>query len=138
MLWSANLRRKGFPIVRHVNAVEALGIGRLEQVSYSTVAGNGGTLDAELLLIHEGVVPSMHFTQSMGCRHRWNDKQKCFEPELDLWGESSGGRVAFVGYMSQGTELESEVLRLHARVASLRRLGLQLPMAPSLRRMPTN
>lgn len=89
LLWSANLSRKGFPIVRHVNAVEALGIGRLEQISYSTVAGNAGTLDAELLLIHEGVVPSMHFTQSMGCRHRWNDEQKCFEPELDLWGESS-------------------------------------------------
>jgi thioredoxin reductase len=96
-LWSANLRRRDFPIIRDVIAIEAKGIGQLEQISYQTSGGKAGTVSAELLLAHEGVIPSMHFTQAMGCHHRWNDQQLCFEPELDAWGETSVNGIFVAG-----------------------------------------
>ncbi|MEX4005311.1 FAD-dependent oxidoreductase [Paraburkholderia sp. EG285A] len=89
LLWSARLRGKSFPIVRNVNGLRVFGIGRLEQIAYRTESGLEGEVAANVLLVHEGVVPSIHFTQAMGCSHRWNDAQLCFEPEVDTWGKSS-------------------------------------------------
>ncbi|AWV05621.1 FAD/NAD(P)-binding oxidoreductase (plasmid) [Burkholderia sp. JP2-270] len=89
LLWSAKLRGKSFPIVRRVNSLQAFGIDRLEQIVYRTESGQSGDIAADMLLVHEGVVPSIHFTQAMGCSHRWNERQLCFEPELNTWGGAS-------------------------------------------------
>jgi hypothetical protein len=66
-------------------------------VRYATADGASATVDARVLLIHEGVVPTIHPTLSLGCKHRWNADQDSFAPELDIWGETSQADVFVAG-----------------------------------------
>src|SRR5690606_7401646 len=55
------------------------------------------TRPAKLLLVHEGVIPSIHMTLALGCTHAWSEDQLCFAPHLDAWGESSVDSVFVAG-----------------------------------------
>ncbi len=70
--WSLALRRAGFPIVRHVAELRAEGAGRLEQLVYRTQDGRETRVPAEVLLVHEGVVPSIHAPLALGCDVGWD------------------------------------------------------------------
>jgi NADPH-dependent 2,4-dienoyl-CoA reductase/sulfur reductase-like enzyme len=94
--WIAALRRR-VPYVRHVTEIEAIGGEALERLRYITGDGKAKTVEARLLLVHEGVVPTIHPTLALGCQHRWNADQDSFAPELDLWGETSVGDVFVAG-----------------------------------------
>ncbi len=95
--WSLALRRGGFPIIRHVTELHAEGEGRLERLHYRTEQGRSGTVEARVLLVHEGVVPSIHPPLALGCEMSWHPGQKCLVPRLDGWGESSQSNVFVVG-----------------------------------------
>ena len=94
--WIAALRRR-VPYVRHVTEIEAIGGEGLERLRYITADGKAKTVEARLLLVHEGVVPTIHPTLALGCQHRWNADQDSFAPELDIWGETSVGDVFVAG-----------------------------------------
>jgi NADPH-dependent 2,4-dienoyl-CoA reductase/sulfur reductase-like enzyme len=87
--WSYALRRGGFPIVRGVTQLRAHGGDRIESIEYRTAQGKTAVVPARLLLVHEGVVPSIHFTQALECKHTWLDAQACLAPVLDDWGQTS-------------------------------------------------
>ena len=78
---------KGFALLREVRArvpvhkvsrVEAVGDDRLREVVF-----DGGRLAADLLLLHQGVVPNVNMAIAAGVGHAWNDRQLCFQPILD-------------------------------------------------------
>lgn len=87
--WMRELRRAGFPIVRGVTQLRGEGGERLEHVVYRTADGRSQRVAVDLLLIHEGVVPSIHMTQALGCAHEWRAHQRCFAPTVDEWGQTS-------------------------------------------------
>src|SRR5262245_53956708 len=58
--WSRALKRAGIPIVRHVRDLRAEGDGRLKRLRYRTGDGREGEAAAEVLLVHEGLVPNVH------------------------------------------------------------------------------
>jgi NADPH-dependent 2,4-dienoyl-CoA reductase/sulfur reductase-like enzyme len=95
--WSLALKRAGFPIIRHVTELRAEGNGRLECLRYSTADGREGEVAAEVLLVHEGVVPNIHAPLALGCAVRWDGGQHCQVPVLDPWGETSQANVFVVG-----------------------------------------
>jgi NADPH-dependent 2,4-dienoyl-CoA reductase/sulfur reductase-like enzyme len=39
------------------------------------------------VLLHQGVVPNIQFSQSLRARHHWDADQLCFSPVVDAWGE---------------------------------------------------
>lgn len=84
--WIATLRRQ-VPFVRHVSEIEAFGRHELESIRYTTADGNVGTTEARLLLVHEGLVPTIHPTLALGCRHVWNHGQDSFGPGVDEWAK---------------------------------------------------
>jgi NADPH-dependent 2,4-dienoyl-CoA reductase/sulfur reductase-like enzyme len=88
--------RSSTTIVRHVDAIEALGAERLERVAY-TVDGNRVEIAADLLLLHQGVVPSINLSCAIGCAHHWDDAQLAFVPTVDPWGASSVAGVTIAG-----------------------------------------
>jgi NADPH-dependent 2,4-dienoyl-CoA reductase/sulfur reductase-like enzyme len=94
--WIAALRRR-IPYFRHVTEIEAIGGEALERLRYITADGKATTVEARLLLVHEGVVPTIHPTLALGCQHRWNVDQDSFAPELDIWGETSVAGVFVAG-----------------------------------------
>jgi len=77
--------RRHVRVIGNVTALAASGPGRLESVQYDA-AGGPHALPADLLLLHQGVVPDINLGSAMGCAHRWNDAQACFEPVVDAWG----------------------------------------------------
>lgn len=95
--WSLALRRAGFPIVRHVAELRAEGDGCLQRLRYRTADGREGEAAAEVLLVHEGVVPNIHAPLAFGCAVRWDAGQHCQVPVLDAWGETSQANIFVAG-----------------------------------------
>jgi NADPH-dependent 2,4-dienoyl-CoA reductase/sulfur reductase-like enzyme len=87
--WLRRLRAAGIEIMRHVRLLEAQGGDALQAVRYATVSGEERTMPAALLLVHEGVIPSLHMPLALGCSYRWREEQRCFAPIVDPWGETS-------------------------------------------------
>jgi NADPH-dependent 2,4-dienoyl-CoA reductase/sulfur reductase-like enzyme len=88
LVWMAKLRRSGTRVIRHVAEIQALGSERIEKIRYRA-HGLPVTSEANTLLVHEGVVPSIHVPLSLDCKMEWNTRQDAYVPALDLWGESS-------------------------------------------------
>ena len=78
---------KGLALLREVKAkvpvlrtasVAAVGEGKLAEVLH-----DGGRIAADLLLLHQGVVPNVNLANAAGAAHEWNERQLCFQPVLD-------------------------------------------------------
>ena len=52
-----------------------------------TVAGKSQRIATDCVLLHQGVVPNIQFSQSLRARHQWDENQLCFRPDTDAWGE---------------------------------------------------
>ncbi len=93
--WVSRLR--GIPVVRGVRDIEAVGESKLEAVRYRTENDIDGAVTTGILLVHEGVIPDIHLSLALDCRHDWNEVQQCFVPTLDEWGQTSMGGVFVAG-----------------------------------------
>jgi thioredoxin reductase/bacterioferritin-associated ferredoxin len=88
--------RRHVRVVRDVTAIAARGPERVETVELETPRGIQ-ILQADLLVLHQGLVPETNFGGTLGCAYRWNDAQACFEPIVDTWGRSTIPGVFFAG-----------------------------------------
>ena len=88
--------RAKVPVVTGVSELEAAGDGRLATVAY-VAGGRRETIPAELLLLHQGVVPNVNLAMAAGIEHRWDDLQLCWSPVLDRDGGTSIDGIAIAG-----------------------------------------
>jgi NADPH-dependent 2,4-dienoyl-CoA reductase/sulfur reductase-like enzyme len=88
--------RAKVPVVTGVSELAAAGDGQLATVTY-TAGGRRETIAAELLLLHQGVVPNINLAMAAGIEHRWDDLQLCWSPVLDRDGSSSVEGIAVAG-----------------------------------------
>jgi NADPH-dependent 2,4-dienoyl-CoA reductase/sulfur reductase-like enzyme len=89
--------RKGLELMRslrsaripHYTAAEQLAVEGDEAATALTftVAGKAQRIDSRCVLLHQGVVPNIQFSQSLRARHHWDADQLCFSPVVDAWGE---------------------------------------------------
>lgn len=150
--WTRELQRAGFPIVRGVTQLRGEGEARLDHLCFRTADGQSQRVALDSLLIHEGIVPSIHVTQALGCEHEWRDDQRCLAPKLDEWGQTSKpgifsagdgagiggaraactrGKLAALGIAMRAGKLNADAARRLA--APLRRqLAAQLSIRPLL------
>lgn len=91
VLRSANIR-----IVRNVEEVEACGEIRLTHMRWR-VGSRWQASEVQGLLLHEGVIPSTHITQSIDCTHTWDASQQCLRPVVDAYGATSVETVFVAG-----------------------------------------
>ncbi|MFM0289434.1 FAD-dependent oxidoreductase [Paraburkholderia megapolitana] len=82
-----------------------------------SVRGVPQRIEANLILLHQGVVPNTQFTLSLRAAHRWDAAQLCFRPETDAWGEldipgifvaGDGGGIGG----AQAAKIQGEVIAL--------------------------
>lgn len=92
----SRIKRAGFPHVTEVEAVEAIGDGRIEGVRWQ-VAGKWHEAPAGGLLLHEGVVPSVQMTLAIGCAHEWDPVQHCFRPTVSEFGRTDIEAILVAG-----------------------------------------
>ena len=88
--------RAKVPVVRGVSELAAVGDGQLATVSY-VAGGRRETMPADLLLLHQGVVPNVNLAMAAGIEHRWDEGQLCWSPKLDQNGSSSIDGIAIAG-----------------------------------------
>ncbi|HEY0183240.1 MAG TPA: NAD(P)/FAD-dependent oxidoreductase [Rhodopila sp.] len=55
------------------------------------------TEPADLLLLHDGVIPSVQITRALGCAHTWSDTQRCWQPVVDASGRTSVPGIMVAG-----------------------------------------
>jgi len=96
---------KGLKLLREVRAkVRVIRVDRLEAVGddklREVVFGKGDNerrMPADLLLLHQGVVPNVNLALAAGVAHAWNERQLCFEPVLDEDFNSSVPGISVAG-----------------------------------------
>jgi len=93
--WRLALRRAGIPWIR-ASRLRAEGDGRLERIRF-VAAGEEHVRPAQILLLHDGVVPSVQMTRALGCAHCWDESLRCWTPKTDPWGRSSLPRIVIAG-----------------------------------------
>jgi len=82
--------------VHRVDRIEAVGKEKLSEVVFAS-GGREQRLPADLLLLHQGVVPNVNLANAAGVAHLWNDRQLCFVPVLDADFGSSVPGIAVAG-----------------------------------------
>ncbi len=97
LAWTMTLKKSGIPIIKHVADIEAIGTEQIEAIRYRTTEGREQTVPADILLVHEGVVPSIHAVLALNCAVAWRDDQDCYVPVLDPWGETSQANLFVAG-----------------------------------------
>jgi NADPH-dependent 2,4-dienoyl-CoA reductase/sulfur reductase-like enzyme len=71
----------GIPIHRDVTNLRAYGSERLSEIGF-TSRGKAIRLPAGLLAVHDGVIPNTQVTRLLGMKHRWDEAQAAFAPEI--------------------------------------------------------
>jgi NADPH-dependent 2,4-dienoyl-CoA reductase/sulfur reductase-like enzyme len=119
--WGRKINAAGVPWVRAGDiAAEAGSDGKLARVSFTT-GGQHRTEDADLLLLHDGVVPNTQISRALGLAHEWDGTQMCWRPKLDAFGRSAIDSVFIAG--DGGGILGAQGALLTGRIAALAALA---------------
>jgi NADPH-dependent 2,4-dienoyl-CoA reductase/sulfur reductase-like enzyme len=106
------VKRAGIPIRRGITGLSALGRERLQSVAW-----DGGEIAADLLLLHEGVIPNTQISLALQLEHRWDEAQLCWRPVVDEWGATGLPAIAIAG--DGGGIAGAEAAALSGRLAAL-------------------
>ncbi len=127
----ASVRRR-VRVITGVSALEIQGRGRVEEIVFHRGAPSAERIQADAVLLHQGVVPNVNLAMAAGVAHRWNDAQLCFAPELDAFGGTSVDGIAIAGDGAgiAGAEAAIERGKL-AGIAAVRALGADMETLPA-------
>lgn len=87
LTWIDEIERAGIVPLR-ATSLQAEGRGALSRITFE-VKGKKQTEAADLLLLHDGVIPSLQITRALGCGHVWHERQRYWRPVTDAWGETT-------------------------------------------------
>jgi NADPH-dependent 2,4-dienoyl-CoA reductase/sulfur reductase-like enzyme len=111
------LKQAGIPWHRYASKVSIQGNERAESVTFTDRHGNRRSIAADLVLLHDGVIPNDQVTRQLGCEERWNAAQHCFNPVINQWGETSRPGIFAAGdctgiWGARAAELSGELAAL--------------------------
>jgi len=121
--------RRELLVIGNISTLEANGHGRLESVTYGISRRSKQCIDADTLLLHQGVVPNVNLAISAGVAHCWSEAQLCFVPVVDEHGSTNvpGLAIAGDGAGIAGAEAAEARGRL-AAIAAIRALRPHVEM----------
>jgi NADPH-dependent 2,4-dienoyl-CoA reductase/sulfur reductase-like enzyme len=115
MAWRRRIAAAGVPWIA-ASDLRAEGSPSLRQIAIRTLDG-WQQRDADLLLLHDGVIPSVQLTRALGCAHAWSEAQRCWRPTTDAWGTTSVPDILVAG---DGTGIAGALAAvLSGRIAAL-------------------
>lgn len=92
----AEIKRAGIKVVHHVEALRIEGERAVRSVRWQAGA-ECGAVATETVFLHQGVIPNVNLTMALGCRHVFDESQRCWRPEHDRWGRSSRSDLLIAG-----------------------------------------
>jgi NADPH-dependent 2,4-dienoyl-CoA reductase/sulfur reductase-like enzyme len=110
------LRKARVPVFSGVRRLGAVGGDRVEAVRFEH-RGSAREIAANILLLHQGVVPNVQITRQLGCGHAWDEAQRCWRPVLDDWYGTTLDGIAVAG--DGGGIAGAEAAALAGRIAAL-------------------
>lgn len=133
----ASVRRRT-RVVFGVTDLAIEGADKPTEVVYWRGTPQAERVPADMVLLHQGVVPNINLAMAAGITHRWDSGQLCFRPELDAFGGTNLDGIAIAGDGAgiAGAEAAVERGRL-AGIAAARALGVtpdRLPDEHAVRR----
>ena len=99
--WIRALKRRGIPFIEGVTALRAEGGECVQAVRYAR-GGAETRLDADVLLLHEGIVPNPQLARASGAAHDWDAVRGHLAARHDDWLQTS---LAGVGLAGDGVEI---------------------------------
>jgi NADPH-dependent 2,4-dienoyl-CoA reductase/sulfur reductase-like enzyme len=118
---------------RNVDGLEAAGTGRVERLRFRR-GGRWRELDADLVLVHQGVVPDINLPGAAGCALVWNPRLRAFQPRLDASGRTTLPGLAVAGDAAAvGGAALAEVSGRMAALDALAALGALAPAVAAAR-----
>ncbi|MCY1745036.1 FAD/NAD(P)-dependent oxidoreductase [Ensifer sp. SL37] len=79
-----------------VGTIEIIGEDRATAIRFQT-KGRIEEVAVDSIFLHQGVVPNNNLANATGCEFAWNDRQRCFHPQLDAQGRSSLSAIFIAG-----------------------------------------
>lgn len=128
---TAVLRRAGIPWYKGAHGLRAVGADKVESLHF-TAGGKAREVACKLLLLHQGVVPNVQITRSLGLEHDWDAMQRAWRPRADEWGETTLDGI-FVAGDSAGI-VGAKASAIQGRLAALRAADARAGEAVRLRR----
>ena len=118
--WRRALAARGVNVMQ-ISDLVIEGRNRVESVRFRH-CGRERSMQASLVLLHEGVIPNAHLTLAAQLDHAWDARQHAFRPAVDEWGRTSesGVLVAGDGARILGAEAAVETGRIAALEAAYR------------------
>ena len=122
------IRQAGIPVYHGVEGLRAVGEKKLEAVRFDRGKSGFRTvtdreLEADTLLLHQGVIPNTRLPLAAGCDIEWDAQQKNWIVATDEWGCCSDGDIYVVG--DAGRINGAEASALQGRLAGMH-IALQL------------
>ena len=140
--WRRALARRGVKVM-HVGGLAIHGRERVEAVRFMH-RGRKRSMDASLVLLHEGVIPNAHLTLAAQLDHVRDERQHGYRPVTDAWGGTSERGLLVAGDCARilGAQAAVDSGRLAAleaahrlgRIDPHRRDALAMPHRASLKR----
>lgn len=90
------IKKSGVPHYKGIKNLKAVGDGSLSKVE-ATHGTEDLSFDADLLLLHFGVIPETHIYRLLKCHMQWHEKYRYWQPVTDSWGRTNYERVFAAG-----------------------------------------
>ncbi|MEM8744777.1 MAG: FAD-dependent oxidoreductase [Pseudomonadota bacterium] len=90
------IKSSGIPVYKGVTNLRCDGTDAVEGISFES-GGKSHHIEADLALLHEGVVPHVQISRLLDLEHEWYEPQRYWRPVLDRWGETSAKSVFIIG-----------------------------------------
>ncbi len=95
LAWRREVAQAGIPWISAAD-LQAEGDSALRRIRFRA-HGTMRSEAADMLLLHDGVIPSVQVTRALGCAHTWDDAQRCWKPAIDAWGTTTLPQVLVAG-----------------------------------------
>lgn len=116
------IRRAGVPRYTAAQEISIEGHEMAEAVSF-TSRGTTHKINCDTVYLHHGVVPNTQAARAIGVEHIWDERQFCFVPKLDRWGQTSIETVFIAG--DSAAIGGAKVAAMAGKLAALR-IGFEL------------
>lgn len=88
LAFGRQLKKAGVPCYTGASGLRILGGTQVKGIRFNS-RGKPVALDADTVLLHNGVIPETHLSRQLGLRHQWDMTQHCWRPASDGWGRTS-------------------------------------------------
>lgn len=88
--WQKEMRQGIRTVIANVTQISVEGIARVDKVQWRTAGGKAGETAADMLLVHDGVIPNAQLTRALRAPHHYDKRAAAWVPDTDASGKLAG------------------------------------------------